>query len=82
MSTKAVLDDYRIWRGIIRQNDQNRTLPLEAAQSKDGKYGIRVFGEALIPGKTYVMRPYLIINKDGDEKTVYGAEKEFTVTEA
>lgn len=67
---------------LFDKNDQNRTLPLEAAQSKDGKYGIRVFGEALIPGKTYVMRPYLIINKDGDEKTVYGAEKEFTVTEA
>ena len=66
---------------LFNKDDRTRSLPLEAAQSTDGKFGIRVFGGALIPGKTYVMRPYLIIRKDGVEKTVYGAEKEFTVTE-
>lgn len=66
---------------IYAADDTTHSLPLEVDVVTDGKYGVRVFGAALIPGKTYVMRPFVVVQKDGEtqSETIYAQPQTFTV---
>ena len=66
---------------IYAEDDTTLSLPLEVNEVTNGKYGVRVFGAALIPGKTYVMRPYVVVQKDGETQTeiIYAQPQTFTV---
>ena len=57
------------------------TIPLTVTvKTNDGRFGVKVFGVGLKAGKVYLLKPYANIKNQttGEEKTVYGTEREFT----
>ena len=57
-------------------------LPLTVERkTSDGKYGVQVFGVGLEKGKTYVLTPYAVISKYGQQETetIHGVPREFTL---
>ena len=69
--------------GVEIRDDQNKKLPLPVASTNitsDGKFGVRVFGAGLEKGKTYTLTPYAVVEDgQGNQTTVYGTPKTFTV---
>ena len=54
---------------------------MDTGITADGRFGVRVFGPGLAVGETYYMKPFVMVEKDGVAKPVYGEAKSFAVTE-
>ena len=66
----------------VREKNGTVVLPLTVEmKTSDGKYGVQVFGVGLEKGKTYVLTPYAVIAKSGQQgtETIHGAPREFTL---